>query len=57
MLHSLPDGGVFAVCLAHTAKPKSHTTKALPCVAHGEEYTTNPPTVNLTFTHGQIVGT
>ena len=53
---TLPDGG-FAVCLAHTAKPKPHTTKVLPCVAHGEEHTANPSTVNFTFTHGQIAGT
>ena len=43
-------GGGFAVCLAHTAK-------ALPCVAYGEEHTINSSTVNLTFTHGQIMGT
>jgi len=49
--------GGFAVCLAHTAKPKSHTMKALPCVAHDEEHTTKPPTVKLTFTYDQIVGT
>ena len=47
----------FAVCLAHTAKPKLHTAKALPCVAHGKEHTANSFTVNPIFTHGQIMGT
>jgi hypothetical protein len=55
-LDALPDWGVCRVP-GHTAKPKPHTAKALSCVAHGEEHTANPPTVNLTFTHGQIVGT
>ena len=45
------------MCLAHTAKLKLHTAKTLSCVAHGKEHTVNSPTVNLTFTHGQIMDT
>jgi len=39
------------------AQQSPNTAKALPCVAHGEEHTRNPPMVNITFTHGQIIST